>query len=85
MNHNYADCSFCGGKVKEKRIQVDYRQGEKLMIFENVPVGVCGQCGERYYTAKVAKALERMLAEPGEGTGRTITVPVRPFDEKMVI
>lgn len=84
MNHEYADCSFCGGKVTEKKIQVDYRTGDELVVFENVPAGVCRQCGEKYYTAKVVKALEQMARDKNVA-GRIIHVPVKSFTEKRVI
>ncbi len=51
----YGDCSFCGGEVKEDRVELDYRYKGKLFIFQNVPAGVCQQCGEKNLTAKVAK------------------------------
>ena len=53
--HNYGDCSFCGGEVKNERVELDYRYKGKLYIFQNVPVEVCQQCGEKYLTAKIAK------------------------------
>lgn len=84
MKHEYADCSFCGGKVMEKKIQVDYRTGDELVVFENVPAGVCRQCGEKYYTAKVVKVLEQM-ARDKTIAGRIIHVPVKSFTEKRVI
>lgn len=84
MKHEYADCSFCGGKVTEKKVKVDYRTGDELIVFENVPAGVCGQCGERYYTAKVAKALKKM-ARDKTVADRIIHVPVKPYAEKRAI
>ena len=59
--HDYGDCSFCGGAVREKHVEVDYRWKGKIYIFRDVPAGVCAQCGERYYTASVAKAMERCV------------------------
>jgi hypothetical protein len=32
-----------------------------LYIFQNVPAGVCQQCGEKYLTAKVAKEIEQRI------------------------
>jgi len=84
MKHEYADCSFCGGKVTEKKVRVDYRLGDELMIFENVPAGVCRQCGEKYYTARVAKTLEQMSLDK-TAANKIIHVPVKSFVEKRVI
>lgn len=78
MTHTFSDCSFCGGKVREKRVRVDYRLGDELVIIEDVPAGVCEQCGEQYFTARVAKALEE-LAHSKEPAHRTVAVPIRQF------
>lgn len=56
--HKYGDCSFCGGEVKEDKVELDYRSKGKLYIFKDVSAGVCQQCGEKYLTAKVAKEIE---------------------------
>ena len=45
--HKYGDCSFCGGEVKEDKVELDYRSKGKLYIFKDVPAGVCQQCGEK--------------------------------------
>ena len=49
--HKFGDCSFCRGEVKEGRVEMDYRYKGKLYIFQNVPAGVCQQCGEKYLKA----------------------------------
>ncbi len=54
----YGDCSFCGGEVVQRNVELDYRYKEKLYVFQNVPAGVCRQCGEKYLTARVAKKIE---------------------------
>lgn len=77
-HHGFADCSFCGGRVREMPVAVDYRTGDKLVIVEDVPAGVCEQCGEQYFTASVAKALEG-LAQSEEAIQRTAVTPVRVF------
>lgn len=71
----YGDCVYCGGEVCEKRERMDYRHHGQLFIMENVPVGVCNQCGERFLTADVAKALEK-AASGGTGPLKTVAVPV---------
>lgn len=78
MNHEFADCSSCGGRVREMPVTVDYRSGDRLVIVEDVPAGVCEQCGEQYFTALVAKALEG-LARSEEAVLRTAVTPVKVF------
>jgi YgiT-type zinc finger domain-containing protein len=61
--HNYGDCHFCGGEIKEKVIEVEFRWEGKLYIVEGVPAGVCQQCGEKYFTAEVSEAIDRSVRE----------------------
>lgn len=51
-------CYFCKGKTKIKNIDVDFRWGDKLFVVKDVPVEVCNQCGERYYSTKISKGLD---------------------------
>ncbi len=44
--HKFGDCSFCGGEVKNSDVEMDYRHKGQLYIFQDVPGGVCQQCGE---------------------------------------
>ena len=56
-------CYFCKGKIKIKNIDVDFRWGDRLFVVKNVPVKVCIQCGERYYSASVSKQLDNLVRE----------------------
>jgi YgiT-type zinc finger domain-containing protein len=78
--HEYDDCSLCGGEVKEANVELDYRHKGKLFIFQNVPVGVCQQCAEKYLTAEIAKKIERRILS-NNTWDRTISVPVEDFTE----
>ena len=77
MSRVYHRCHFCGGEVKEKRITVDYRWGEKLVaIIENVPAGMCQVCGEQYFKVEVVKEMEK-LATSEKKPQRVLQVPLR--------
>lgn len=80
--HKYGDCSFCGGEVKEKQVELDYRYKGKLYVFRNVPVGVCQQCGEKYLKAEVAKAIEKDIKTKKQWE-ETMTVPVKTFGKAI--
>ncbi len=67
-------CEYCKGAVKARKVTVDLRRGKKLCVFRNVTVGVCGQCGERYYPGPVLERLEE-LALHGMNGAKTIKVP----------
>jgi YgiT-type zinc finger domain-containing protein len=71
----YGDCIYCGGEVLESLEKVDYRHHGQLFILENVPTGVCRQCGERFYTAEVAKRMEEAVQKT-DSAYETLAVPV---------
>ena len=60
MSHNYGDCYFCGGEIVERVIELEYRRKGRLYIIEGGPVGICQQCGEKYFTALVSEAIDRI-------------------------
>jgi YgiT-type zinc finger domain-containing protein len=72
-------CRFCKGKIEIKKADVDFRWGDKLFIIKDVPVEVCSQCGERYYSAEVSKKLDRLVKEnssKNKKPEKTIEVPI---------
>lgn len=74
----YDKCE-CGGEVIEKKVRVDYRHGEDIVVFEDVPVGVCTVCGERFFDAKVLKAMEFLAKSREKAAKKVINVPVLEF------
>ena len=74
--YEYDDCTFCGGRVTERRISKPCFWGDQLVaVVDRVPTGVCEQCGERYYRASVLKRIEAALKAPRR-RARQIRVPV---------
>lgn len=71
----YDDCIYCGGEVEEKQERFDYRYHGQLFIVENVPLGVCKQCGEKFIKANIAKKLEKLAASPQKNL-KAVAVPV---------
>lgn len=72
-------CCFCKGKTKIKNIDVDFRWGDKLFVVKNVPVEVCTQCGEKYYSSEVSKKLDELVKKQTASKikpEKTLEVPV---------
>ena len=69
-------CEHCNGTVRERRVDREaLRHKGSFIILEEVPIGICDQCGTRYFDASIL----RRVAEIGRGkvsTQRTIEVPV---------
>jgi len=73
--HPYGDCYYCGGTVKEKKVDIDYRWKGELFILNKVPAGVCVQCGEKYFKAEVVKRMEGTVKKR-KNILKTLEVPV---------
>lgn len=54
-------CEYCGGAITEKTVILYRKVQGKHVLVENVPAGVCIECGMRYYTANVLKTVEESL------------------------
>ena len=66
-------CEHCDGTVRERRVDREaLRHKGSFVILEDVPIGVCGKCGARYFDASVL----RRIAEIGRG----MTPPVRTME-----
>jgi len=79
MGKKYSDCFYCGGVVEERLCPREFRRRGQLFIFENVPMGVCAQCGEKILKPEVAKSLDRIIREHKK-PARTIEVPVYSYE-----
>ena len=79
MTKHYSDCFYCGGAVEERRLPREVRWQEQLFIFEDVPMGVCIQCGEKVLRPEVAKSIDRVLHDQKQPT-RMLQVPVYQYE-----
>ena len=78
MKHQYDDCYFCGGVVEERLVPREIRWKGELLVFENVPMGVCAQCGEKFLRPEVAKTIDAAL-ESAKRPTRVLQVPVYQY------
>lgn len=68
-------CEYCGGPIVEKSVTVHREADGKYLIFEDVPAGVCRECGTRYYAANILKQMEERVRGRQQAT-REELVPV---------
>ena len=54
-------CEYCNGFIREKKSDLSRRLKGKHILIENVPTGVCTECGTRYYSANVLKTIEETI------------------------
>ena len=78
MKHQYEDCYFCGGVVEEHLLPREIRWNGKLLVFENVPMGVCTKCGEKFLRPEVVKRIDIAL-ESERRPSRVLQVPVYQY------
>jgi YgiT-type zinc finger domain-containing protein len=77
METGFADCIYCGGQVQECTATREVRWQVELFLIEQVPMGVCNQCGERFLKPDVAKAIDKLLQT--RKAARTESVPVLTY------
>lgn len=54
-------CEYCDGPIVEKRVTLHRKVKGNYVLIENVPAGVCTQCGTRYYAVNVLKTIEESV------------------------
>lgn len=69
-------CEYCDGTVEKHIVEKEaFKHKKGFVILENVPVGICNKCGNRYYNAAVLKKVQE-IAEKPRCAQRTESIPV---------
>ncbi len=68
-------CEYCGGSIVEKRVTLHRKLKGKYVLVENVPAGVCTECGVHYYAANVLKTIEESIRGRRKAK-REVLVPI---------
>jgi YgiT-type zinc finger domain-containing protein len=77
-------CVRCGeGRLDAIRGREYFRQGESLVVIEDVPAWVCNKCGERYHHARVYKKMRHIAAHSDQITEH-IRIPVAHYQEDVM-
>jgi YgiT-type zinc finger domain-containing protein len=73
-------CEYCNAPlgVAEKLVTVYRHRNSQHFIFEHVPARVCSRCGERYFSARVAREMDRLMHRRKQRSP-TVPVPVIPL------
>lgn len=51
-------CEYCDGLIVEKIVDLPRKVKGRYILIRHVPVGVCKECGTRYYAANVLKTID---------------------------
>ena len=69
-------CQYCDGHVQPKRPKTEgFKHKDGFILLEDVTIGVCDTCGNRYYSAEILHAVHQ-LATGERQPERTAEVPV---------
>lgn len=78
--HNYGKCHVCAEQMIERQIKQDFWIKGDLIVIEDVPEGVCPQCGEKVVKADVGRQIATLIANIEQTLPvRSISVPVLQF------
>ncbi len=78
----YSSCSYCGGSVDEQLVRVETWIGDQLVVFHDVPAGVCDSCGEEYFGADIQDKMFELAKTPPK---KTLDVPVYGFSDVLTV
>ena len=69
-------CEYCKGTVKARVVDREsFKHQNGFIILEDVVIGVCDRCGNRYYSADILHAVHE-IATGKRMPERTEAVPV---------
>jgi len=69
-------CQYCSGTIREKHVAMEsFKHKKGFILLEDLTVGVCDTCGNRYYSADILHAVHD-LATGKRAPERTAEIPV---------
>jgi len=69
-------CEYCEGTVQPRAVEREaFKHKNGFVILENITIGVCDSCGNRYYTADILHAVHE-IATGKRSPERTEEIPV---------
>lgn len=81
--YDYGECHVCGERMEERRIKQGFWIKDKLVLVEDIPAGVCAQCGEKVVNAAVGQRIAALMGDAKQlQEARTISIPVIPFAQE---
>ncbi|MFH1562651.1 MAG: YgiT-type zinc finger protein [Nitrospirota bacterium] len=84
--YNYGECKICNTFLQERSIHQDFWIKNKLVIIENVPAGVCPQCGEKVVIAEVGEHIAELIKDSKRiDRAPTVSVPLINYGVEAVM
>ena len=81
--YDYGRCDVCDTHIVEKHIKQDFWIRGELIVIENIPVGVCPQCGEKVVRAEIGQLAIKLIEDSDKiAKAPRISVPSIKFDSE---
>lgn len=82
--YDYGECEICDTPMQEKSIKQNLWVRGKLVVVEDIPAGVCQQCGEKVVKADVGRWILQLI-ENSKWIAKapTISVPTIKFNAEQ--
>lgn len=69
-------CEYCTGTVRPRHVEQEaFKHRSGFVILEDITIGVCDLCGNRYYEAEILHAVHE-IATGRRAPSRTEPVPI---------
>jgi YgiT-type zinc finger domain-containing protein len=69
-------CEYCEGIVQSQTVRSGaFKHRDGFLILENVAIGICNNCGDRYYSADILHVVHA-VATGTQVPDRTEQIPV---------
>ena len=63
-------CEYCNGTVRPRPVEREvFKHKKGFVILENVVIGVCDGCGDRYYSAEILHTVHEIATDAANRSG----------------
>lgn len=85
IGYDYGECEMCNTTMQELLVKQDFWIRGELVIMEDVPAGVCPQCGEKVINAEVGRWIMELI-ENSEKIAKAprVSVPTIKFEKASI-
>jgi len=81
----HLECHICGGSTEGKPVTHELEIRGELLHFRAVPAKVCTRCGEKRFSAAVAKRIEQIIEHRDDiSLGNVTFLHVPSFDYSKI-
>jgi YgiT-type zinc finger domain-containing protein len=78
MSYDYGECEICDTPMVERHITQAFSIKGRMVVIEDIPAGVCPQCGEKVVQADIGRWVAEIVSNP-EKLSQAPTIPVPVF------